>query len=70
MASTTYTFDLGDRLVDIDDSANGIITPTYDDLDRLTEETTPQGTVTYEYDDDGRAHDDDGGESDGGRVRV
>ncbi len=36
------------------DSANGTITRTYDDFDRLTEETTPQGTVNYTYDADGR----------------
>jgi len=32
------------------DSANGTITRTYDGLDRLTAETTPQGTVSYTYD--------------------
>jgi len=38
----------------IADSVNGTITRSYDSLDRLTEETTPQGTVDYTYDAAGR----------------
>jgi YD repeat-containing protein len=37
-------------VTDIVDSAAGTIARTYDLLDRLTEETTPEGTVTYTYD--------------------
>jgi YD repeat-containing protein len=36
------------------DSAGGTITRAYDDLDRLTSETTPQGSVSYGYDAAGR----------------
>ena len=32
----------------------GTIERTYDLLDRLTEEITPEGTLTYTYDDAGR----------------
>lgn len=44
------TYDAGDRVVEIDDSAGGTITRDYDLLDRVIEETTPEGTVTYSYD--------------------
>jgi YD repeat-containing protein len=40
--------------VEIDDSVAGTIERTYDLLDRLTEETTPEGTISYAYDDAGR----------------
>jgi YD repeat-containing protein len=36
------------------DSAAGTITRSYDGLDRLSQETTPQGTVSYTYDTVGR----------------
>ncbi len=36
------------------DSVTGTITRGYDGLDRLTSETTPQGSVTYTYDSAGR----------------
>lgn len=50
----THHNELPNRLTEIDDSANGIITRSYDNFDRLTEETTAQGTVDYTYDADGR----------------
>jgi len=53
-STITYTYDAGNRLRAITDSANGTITRDYDDLDRPTEEVTPEGTVTYTYDADGR----------------
>jgi YD repeat-containing protein len=54
-ASTiTTTFDAGDRPREIVDSVAGTIERTYDLLDRLTEEVTPEGTLTYTYDDAGR----------------
>jgi RHS repeat-associated protein len=54
-ASTiTTTFEAGDRATDIVDSIAGTIERTYDLLDRLTEEVTPEGTVSYTYDDAGR----------------
>lgn len=46
--STTY--DAGSRPTQIVDSQGGTITRTYDGLDRLTAETTPQGSVSYTYD--------------------
>jgi RHS repeat-associated protein len=45
-----YTYDAGNRLRTAVDSANGTVTHVPDDLDRLTSETTPQGTVSYTYD--------------------
>jgi RHS repeat-associated protein len=36
------------------DSTSGTITPAFDGLDRLTSETTPQGIVSYQYDNDSR----------------
>ena len=49
-STTNYTYDGGNRLTQINDSIAGLITRGYDDLDRLTSETTPQGSVTYTYD--------------------
>ena len=37
-------------MTQINDSTAGVITRTYDGLDRLTSEQTPQGTVGYAYD--------------------
>ena len=53
--STNYTYDAGDRLTQIQekDAGNTVtatITRTYDGLDRLTQEVTAQGTLTYTYD--------------------
>ena len=50
----TYSYDAGDRVTSIADSVNGTIARGYDDLDRLTSETTPQGTMAYTYDAAGR----------------
>lgn len=49
-SSFSYTYDGGDRLT----TASGGISRSYDGLDRLLSETTPQGTVTYSYDAAGR----------------
>jgi RHS repeat-associated protein len=49
-----YQYDDADRLVGVDDSASGEYVLDYDELDRLTEITGPQGTVGYLYDDAGR----------------
>ena len=46
----SYTFDLGGRLTKVVDSVGGTVTRAYDGLDRLTSETSAQGTVTYTYD--------------------
>jgi len=49
-SNTVYEYDGGNRLWRITDSTAGQITRSYDNLDRLTSETTPQGTVSYTYD--------------------
>lgn len=54
LSTTQYVYDAGNRLLQVIDSVSGTITRTYDDLDRLTSETTPQGSVNYTYDDAGR----------------
>ena len=53
-STTSYTFDGGNRVTQIVDSVSGTITRGYDNLDRLTSETTPQGSVSYTYDAAGR----------------
>ena len=46
------SYDGGNRLSKVVDSTSGTITPVFDGLDRLTSETTPQGSVAYQYDND------------------
>jgi RHS repeat-associated protein len=53
-STVNYTYDGGNRLTKIVDSSSGTITPVFDGLDRLTSETTPQGSVAYQYDNDSR----------------
>ena len=53
-STINYTYDNGDRLMTIVDSASGEIDYTYDDLDRMKSETTPLGSVQYDFDDAGR----------------
>ncbi|MGE0464158.1 MAG: Rhs family protein, partial [Vicinamibacterales bacterium] len=53
-STVTTTFDDGNRVVTLADSQAGTIQRTYDGLDRLLSETTPQGSVTYTYDAAGR----------------
>lgn len=53
-SSISSTFDLGGRLTKIADSISGTVSRTYDSLDRLSSESTPQGTVIYSYDLAGR----------------
>ena len=53
--STNYTYDGGNRITQVQEKDAGgtvtdTITRTYDDLDRLTQEVTAQGTVNYTYD--------------------
>jgi YD repeat-containing protein len=52
-----YAWDAGNRLTGATDSIAGAISrqyssgaPAYDGLDNLLQETTPQGTVSYTYD--------------------
>jgi RHS repeat-associated protein len=49
-SSIAYNYDAGNRLTSAVDSIAGTITPTFDSLDRLTEEATPQGSISYAYD--------------------
>jgi RHS repeat-associated protein len=53
-STISYTYDAGDRITQIVDSAGGTITRGYDNLDRLATETTAQGSVSYGYDNRGR----------------
>ncbi|HMC67776.1 MAG TPA: RHS repeat-associated core domain-containing protein, partial [Mycobacteriales bacterium] len=55
-ASTTltYSYDLANRLTQAHDPTWGTLTNTWDDFDALTSQTTPHGTVTYQYDREGR----------------
>jgi RHS repeat-associated protein len=53
-STVALTWDLGDRLTNVQDSTGGTITRAYDDLDRVVSEITPQGMVTYTYDAAGR----------------
>lgn len=46
-STTEYTYDAGDRLLELDDSLAGPITREWDGLDRLLEEDTPEGLLTY-----------------------
>jgi YD repeat-containing protein len=46
----TTTYDAGNRVTQVVDSAAGTITRSYDLLDRVTQEATPEGTVNYTYD--------------------
>jgi RHS repeat-associated protein len=53
--STNYTYDGGNRITQVQEKNAGgtvtaTITRTYDGLDRLTQEVTPEGTVNYTYD--------------------
>ena len=53
-STISYTWDLGDRVTELADSIAGTITRSYDGLDDLLAETTPQGTLNYTYDDASR----------------
>ena len=53
-STIAYTYDAGDRLTQAIDSIARTIARSYDGLDDLTEEQTPQGAVTYTYDLAGR----------------
>ncbi len=49
-STISYNWDGGNRLTGATDSIAGAITRVPDLLDRLTSETTPQGSITYGYD--------------------
>ncbi|MFG2054805.1 RHS repeat-associated core domain-containing protein [Micromonospora sp. NPDC048930] len=49
-----FGYDTLDRLTTIDDSAGGVISLAWNDLDQVTSVTSPAGTVGYSYDAAGR----------------
>jgi RHS repeat-associated protein len=49
-SSISYTWDGGDRMTQAMDSIAGAISRTYDGLDDLLSETTPPGSISYQYD--------------------
>ncbi|NKE62563.1 RHS repeat-associated core domain-containing protein [Lentzea sp. PSKA42] len=49
-SKVTRTFDLGDREKSVVDTAVGNSSNDYDGLDRIKQEVTPHGTVSYGYD--------------------
>src|SRR5271163_3475637 len=49
-STISYTWDRGNRLTGATDSIAGAIARTYDGLDDLTDEQTPQGEIGYTYD--------------------
>jgi YD repeat-containing protein len=51
MGTITTTYDARNRATSIVDSVADTIGRTYDPLDRVTQEVTPEGTVNYTYDD-------------------
>jgi RHS repeat-associated protein len=53
-ATVNYTYDAGSRLTQLADTQSGTIGRTFDNFDRLTQESTVKGTVTYSYDAAGR----------------
>jgi RHS repeat-associated protein len=53
-STISFDYDDVDREVTITDSVAGVITRSYDLLDRLESEASPQGAVSYQYDDAGR----------------
>jgi hypothetical protein len=46
-STVNYTWDAGNRVTKAVDSIAGTISRTYDGLDDLTQEATPQGTINY-----------------------
>jgi YD repeat-containing protein len=53
-STINYSYDAGNRLIQVVDSITGAISRSYDGLDRLTSEVSPRGSVSYSYDAAGR----------------
>jgi RHS repeat-associated protein len=53
-STISYAYDAGGRLIQSIDSLTGTITDSYDGLNRLTSEVTPEGKLSYSYDARGR----------------
>ncbi|GAB3788066.1 RHS repeat-associated core domain-containing protein [Dyella agri] len=62
LSQTTYadgsnvitTYDVGNRIIELNDSINGIQQFAWNGLNELTQQVSPQGTVSYQYDAAGR----------------
>ena len=52
----SYSYDLGNRLTGVVDTASGSYTLGYDGFDRLTSDSGPEGSVAYGDDADGNRH--------------
>ena len=53
-STVTLGYDAGNRVTSVVDSLAGSITRTYDGMDGVTSESSPQGAVSYTYDGAGR----------------
>ncbi len=53
-STVSYSYDAGNRTIQVVDSADGTITEVYDDVNLLVTETTAQGSVSRTYDAAGR----------------
>jgi RHS repeat-associated protein len=53
-STIAYSYDSGNRLTKVVDSATGTYTPEYDELNRLKSLATPNGTISYGYDEANR----------------
>jgi RHS repeat-associated protein len=49
-STVNYTLDTGSRLTKMVDSLSGTVNFTYDQLNRLTSKSAPQGTINYAFD--------------------
>ena len=52
-STINYTYDLGNRLTQAVDSTGGTFTETPDSFDETTQESGPNGTISYTYNPDG-----------------
>jgi RHS repeat-associated protein len=53
-STLNYTYDAGNRLTQVVDSASGTVSNSFDGLDQLNNQTTPLGAISYTYDNAGR----------------
>jgi RHS repeat-associated protein len=53
-STISFTYDVGNRLTQANDSSFGAVTRTYDSFGHVMTETSPQGSISYSYDGAGR----------------
>jgi RHS repeat-associated protein len=53
-STIAYVYDTAGRVAEATDSASATVSYNYDDFNRLTSKTTPQGSISYTYDAAGR----------------